>query len=93
MDSRPLLSQGKTEFFNHGVGQHFTGDSLDFRRRLFAREPAVECQLKILSLANALQSLVSHLLECALDGFALWVENALLERNVNVGCHKEPNYT
>src|SRR5579864_9133606 len=86
---RPLLlGQGETEFFNYGVGQHFAGDALDFRLRLIARESPVQRQLKILTLANALQAFVSHLLERAVNGFALGVENAFLERNANVGCHK-----
>src|SRR5258708_15895143 len=67
MDSQPLLSQGKTEFFNYGVGQNFAGDTLHFGRGLFPRESSVELQFAIFSLANALQTPVSHLLEVALD--------------------------
>src|ERR1035437_4929097 len=84
-----LLGQGETELFNYGVGQHFAGDALDLGLRLFARQSSVQRQLKILPLANAFQTFVSHLLERALDGLALGVENAFLQRDVDVGCHKK----
>src|SRR5579863_8101065 len=86
-----LLGQGEreTEFFNHWVGQNFAGDAFDLRLRLFARQSPVQRELKIFSLAHALQALVAHLLERALNGFALRIENTLLQRDVNVGCHKK----
>src|SRR5579863_291343 len=86
-----LLGQGKreTEFFNYGVGQHFAGDALDLGLRLFAREAAIQRELKILSLAHAIQTLVPHLFQRALNRLALGIENAFLERDVNVGCHKK----
>src|SRR5690242_6863664 len=87
--SLALFRQGETELFNDWIGQHFAGDALDFRLDLFAGQSPVQRKLKILSLANALQTLVAHLLKCALNGFALRVENAFLQRDVNVGCHKK----
>jgi len=83
-----LLGQREAKFFNYGIGQHFSGNALDLGLRLFARESSVQCELKILSLANALQTSVTHLLEGALDGLALGVKNAFLERDVNVGYHE-----
>src|SRR5579872_1219458 len=85
-----LLGQGEreTEFFNDRIGEHFASDALDFGLRLFARKSSVQRQLKIFSLAHTLQALVAHLLERALTGFALGVEDAFLQRYINVGCHK-----
>ena len=83
-----LLGQREAKFFNYGIGQHFSGNALDLGLRRFARESSVQRELKILSLANALQTFVTHLLEGALDGLALGVKNAFLERDVDVGCHK-----
>src|ERR1700680_1935803 len=86
--ARPLFGQGETELFDDRIGQHFAGDSLNLGLRLFARQSPVQRQLKILPLANAFQAFVPHFLERAVNGFALRVENAFLQRDVNVGCHK-----
>jgi len=83
-----LLGQREAKFFNYGIGQHFSGNALDLGLRFFARESSVQRELKILSLANALQTSVTHLLEGALDGLALGVKNAFLERDVDVGYHE-----
>lgn len=84
-----LLVQGKPELFDDGVGEHLTGDPFDFSLGLFAGESSLQRELEVLSLAYALQSFVAHFLESALNGLALGIENAFLERDVNVGCHKK----
>ena len=50
----------------------------------FRLKPAIECELEILALAYLFQSLTSHFLERALDGLALRIQNALLERHRGV---------
>src|SRR5580693_1693958 len=74
--------------WNYTLLADVTGNSLDLGLRLFARESSVQRELKRLSLANALQTSVTHLLEGALDGLALGVKNAFLERDVDVGYHE-----
>src|SRR5580698_4329368 len=87
-----LLGQGETELFNDGIGQHFTGDPLNFSLCLSRRESPVQSELKIFPLAHTLQTLVAHLLQRALNGLALGVEHAFLERNVDIGCHAKTLY-
>jgi len=89
MDSRELLlSQGETEFFNDGIGQDFAGDPFNFRLSLVARQATIQSQLEIFPLPNALQALVPHLLQSPMNRFALGIENAFLEGDVHVSCHK-----
>src|SRR5579863_8942495 len=77
------LLEGESKLFNHGIGQHFASNALHLGLRFVAREATVQRELKIFSLANAFQTLVSHLLERALNGFALGVEDAFLQRSVD----------
>ena len=89
MDSRELLlSQGETVFFNDGIGQDFAGDPFNFRLCLVARQAAIQSQLEIFPLPNALQAPVAHFLQSPMNRLALGVENAFLEGDVHVGCHK-----
>ena len=89
MDSRELLlSQGETVFFNDGIGQDFAGDPFHFRLCLVARQTTIQSQLEIFPLPNPLQALVPHLLQSPMNRFALGIENAFLEGDVHVGCHK-----
>ena len=64
------------------------GQCARLRTGLFARQATIKGEFEILSLADTLQAFVTHLLEGALNGFALWIENTLLQRDVDVGCHK-----
>src|SRR5579872_6868449 len=83
-----LLGEGETKLFNYRVGQDFAGNPLYFALRVFPGESCVQRQLKIFSLANTLQPFVAHLPERPMNGFSLGVENAFLQRDVDVGCHK-----
>src|SRR5579864_1122966 len=82
-----LFSQRETELFDDRIGQDLAGDTFDFGLGLFPTQASVQRELEILSLPDALQALAAHLLERAVNRFALGVENTLLERNVDVGCH------
>ena len=82
-----LLLKREAEFLDDRIGQHFSSHARDFRFRLGAGESAVEREFEILSLAHFLEALVSHLLERTLDGLALRIQNALLQRNIDVGFH------
>src|SRR5579859_3769410 len=85
---RQSVGQGETEFLNHGVGQHFAGNSFHFGLGFFQGQPSIQSEFEILSLANAFQPLITHFFQRALNGFALGVEDAFLEGDVDVGCHK-----
>ena len=49
--------------------------------------PPSKRQFEILSLPHILQSLITHFLKRTLDGLALRIQNALLQRNVHVSFH------
>src|SRR5689334_18246077 len=84
-----LVFEGETKFFDHRVGQYLPGDSLNFGLGPVPVKTAFEGQFEVFALPNLLQTLIAHLLQSALDGFALRIENALLEGNVDVGLHGE----
>src|ERR1700751_2493582 len=90
MDSPTPISvgQGETIFLDHGVGQHFAGNSLHFGLGFFPGQPSIQSEFEILPLANAFQALIAHLFQRALNSFALGVEDAFLEGDIDVGCHK-----
>jgi len=92
-NSRNSLCEGAAKFFDYRVGEHFARNALQFRLRLFAAEPAIECQLKIFSLADLFQAFIAHLLKRPMDRLSLRIEDALLQRNVDVGFHGKINYT
>ena len=87
------LCEGAAELFNDGICEYFASHTLDFRLRLLAAEPAIERKLEIFSLADLFQAFVTHPGECAMNGLSLWIKDALLERNINVGFHGRVNYT
>src|ERR1019366_9594305 len=88
-----LILERVMELFDHWIGQDFAGHPLHFRARRFAIQAAVERKLKVLALADIGNPLVPHLGQRALNGFALWIQDALLHRDVNVGFHELLNYT
>src|SRR5277367_3803608 len=92
-NSRNSVCEGAAKLFDHRVGQHFAGNTLHFGLRFVAAESAIERQFEVLALANFFQTLVAHLLKRTVNGLALGIENAFLERNVNVGFHRGFNYT
>src|ERR1700721_2553588 len=55
--------------------------------RFSPRQGTVERELKIFSLADFLQALVTHFLQSTLYGLSLRIQNALLQRNVYVSFH------
>src|ERR1700683_1247972 len=91
--SRNSVCEGAVKLFHDWVGENFSGDAFDLRLRLLAVQPPLQRKFEILALADLFQTLIAHLLERALDGFALRIENAFLQRDVNVGFHGSCNYT
>src|SRR6266496_1806773 len=73
-----LVFEGETKLLNHRVGQDIARDALDLTLRLIFGKTAVERDFEVFTLAHVLQSLVAHLIQSALDGLALGVENTLL---------------
>jgi hypothetical protein len=88
-----LLFEGETKLFNDRVRQNFARDPFYFRLRLIPGYAAVESNFEILSLPYFLQALVSDLRKCAVDRLSLRIQNALLQRNVDVGFHQRLDYT
>src|ERR1700756_4150246 len=80
--------EGVAIFLNHRVGQDFAGNAIDFRLSFVPGEGTVEFEFEVLALAHVCQTFVAHLFQRAFDGLALWIEDALLERNINVGLHE-----
>src|SRR5216684_599709 len=86
--SRNSVCEGAAKLFNHWIGEHIAGNALDLGLRLFTTQAAIERQFEVLALADLLQAFIAHLLERTLDGLALGIEDAFLERDVNVGFHR-----
>jgi hypothetical protein len=81
------------KLFNDWVGENFSRDAFDLGLRRLAVQPPLQRKFEILTLADFFQTLIAHLFERALDGFALRIENTFLKRDVNVGFHWSCNYT
>jgi len=80
MQGTPGISirEGAAKFFNDRIGQYFASNALDFSLRFFAAQATIERKLEILSLADFLQALITHLLEGSVDGFALGIRTLFL---------------
>src|ERR1700740_2910165 len=83
-----LFSQGETELFDDGIGQNFARNAFDFGLSLLPTQSSVERKFAVFSLADALEPFVAHFLERAVNRLALGIEDTLLKRDVDVGCHK-----
>src|SRR5581483_10997085 len=73
-----LVFQRESVFLDDRVGQYFAGDPFHFRLGLRLGQAAVQADLEVFSLPDALQSFVAHLVQRALDRLALRIQNALL---------------
>ena len=65
-----------------------TSDPANGAFRLGFVESAIQCQLEKFALPDILQSVVTQFLERTLDGLALGIQNAPLQRNVYVSFHE-----
>jgi hypothetical protein len=79
--------EGEAEFFDNRISQDFASHAPNFRFRFRTSQSTVKCELKVLTLANLFQALVAHFLQSALDRLSLRIQNALLQRNINVSFH------
>ena len=82
-----LFFKGIPKLFNHGIGQYFARYPPNLALRLGLVESAIERQLKKFPLPHILQSRVTQLVERSLDGLALRIQDAPLQRNVYVCFH------
>src|ERR1017187_9407656 len=73
---------------DHRISEHFAGDALDFGLGVFAGDAVVQRDLEVLALTQIVNAAIAHLLQGAVNGFALRIEHSFLERNVNVGFHR-----
>ena len=83
----PSFFQPITEFLDHRIGQNFLGDPLDLCRRGSFVQTAIDHQLKEFSLPNGAYTLVTHLLQRALDGLPLRIKDRALQHDRDVGLH------
>ena len=70
------------EFFDDGIGEDFTRNSLDRLPRSCLVE-TVEGNFEVLALANVTDALVAHLAQRAVDGLALRIEDRFLHGRAN----------
>src|SRR6266571_1383647 len=82
-----LFFNGIPEFLDHRIGQNLARDSPNLALRLGLVQSSGEGQLEKLTLTHILQPVVTHLVERSLDGFALRIQDAPLQRNVYVSLH------
>src|SRR4051795_6855919 len=82
-----LLLDRVLEFLDHRIAEYFFRHALDFGLRSGLIESAIQRDLKVLALPDLAHALVTHLVERAMDGLALRIEDGLLQRDVNVGFH------
>jgi len=75
----PSVFEGEAKLFDHRVGQDLAGDPSDFGLRFRAAQAAVEGQLKVFTLADLVQTLVTHLLKRTVDRLALRIQNAFFQ--------------
>src|SRR5438067_7437159 len=75
------------EFFDHWISEDFARNPANFGFCRGFVEPAIERQFEKFPLAHILQSLIAQLVERSLDGFALRIQDAPLQRNVYVCFH------
>src|SRR5205085_2510895 len=85
--AHPLVFEGVAILFNDRVGQNLARNALDFRLSVGFGETAIQTDLEVLSLPNALQPLKAHFVQRALDSLALRIQDTFFERDVNVGSH------
>src|SRR5215468_2670225 len=83
----PSLFQPITEFLDYRVGQNFLRNPLDLCRRGSFVQAAIDHQLKEFSLPNGAYTLVTHLLQCALDGLSLGIKDRALQHDRDVSLH------
>src|SRR5437762_2566656 len=84
---RRLLLDRVLELLDHGVAENFFRHPFHFGLRGRLVKPAIQRDLEILALAHVAHAFVTHLVERAVDGLALRIEDSLLQRDVNVGFH------
>jgi hypothetical protein len=77
-------------FLDHRIGQHFFGNALELRLRLFAA-PTIEIQHKEFSLPYIADLVVAEPRQSVLDGLPLGIKNRALRHHPNMCFHK-PNY-
>src|SRR5258708_11662632 len=76
-----------TKVFDDGIRQHFARHPFGLGARLGFAERTIDGNLEILSLANIADAAITEQLDRMLDRFALRIQDARLQRDVNLGFH------
>src|SRR6266851_4038478 len=82
-----LFFKGIPKLLDYRIGQNFTCDPPNLVLDLRLVQSSIECELKNFSLPHVLQPFVTQLVERSLDGLALRIQNAPLQRNIHVCFH------
>ena len=77
------------KLFYHRVGQNFTRNFFHFGFGISFRNAGVQRNFEIFALANLLEARVPDFTEGSVDGFALRIENAFFEGNVDLSFHAQ----
>ena len=88
-----LAFQLEAVLLDDGIGEHLAGDAIDLRLGVFAADAGVERDLEVLALAQIVDTAKTHLLQGAVNGLALRIEDAFLQRNIDVGFHRKEHYS
>src|SRR5260370_1842768 len=82
-----LLFNPIAKLFDYRIGQDFPRNATDFALRLRPIQSAIQRQLEKFPLPHVLQPVVTHLMKRSLDGLALRIQDAPLQRNIHVCFH------
>jgi hypothetical protein len=85
--------EGVTKLFYYGIGQDFASNFFYFGFGFVFGDAPVESYLEILTLPHIVQAFVANFRKGAIDRFTLRIQNALLQRDVDVGFHQPFDYT
>jgi hypothetical protein len=70
------------------VGEHVASDALHLRAGGSGVQVTSKFNHEIFALADVFNPLISHLLECVVDGLSLGIKNGLLEGYVDMSLHR-----
>jgi len=83
----PGIFKMKPKLFDHGIGENVASDSLYFGVGRSGIDVVGQPEHEILSLPHVFNSLVAHLVQGAVDGLTLRIENRLLQRDIDMSLH------
>lgn len=77
----------KPKLFDHRIGEHVARDSLYLGMGGGSIDVVGQAKYEIFSLSHIFDSLIAHLVQRAVNGLTLRVENRLLQRDIDMSLH------